>query len=449
MKKKIYEKPILIEQNIGLVNKFQASYYERMTPDIDGVAVKDIIAKFGSPVFAFSEKKLRSTVRDYLKIFKAYYPRIVFAWSYKTNYLGAICSLYHSEGCIAEVVSQFEYEKARQLGVPGKKIIFNGPNKSPEILRQAVADGAIINIDNFDEIYKLEEVAAQVNKKVEVGIRLNMDTGIYPIWSRFGFNYENGQAFSAAKRIQKSERLRLVGLHCHMGTFIISPKAYQIEVEKLAYFGQILKSELAVSLDYIDIGGGFPSRNRLKSVYMPPDFAIPPIEDFARAIGETLIARIPASNNTMVYVESGRALVDEAGYLITTVTGSKRLHDGRKAYILDAGVNLLFTHAWYDIPVKVGIEVEGPAEDCTLYGPLCMNIDVVRDSVKLPPLSPGTPLVFNPVGAYCATQWMQFIEYRPNVVLVSEKKEMEVIRERETLEDIVRRERIPDRLKSK
>lgn len=97
--------------------------------------------------------------------------------------------------------------------------------------------------------------------------------------------------------------------------------------------------------------------------------------------------------------------------------------------------------------MKVGLDMEGPAEDVTLYGPLCMNIDVVRPAVKLPPLSLGTPLVFNPVGAYCVTQWMQFIEYRPNIVLVAENGDLELIREKEDLEDIIRRERIPERLK--
>ncbi|MEW5692705.1 MAG: diaminopimelate decarboxylase [Candidatus Hydrogenedentota bacterium] len=445
--KRIYEKPMFTEQSIGFVNKFQSAYYERTTSEIDGVPVKDIISKYGSPVFVFSEKKLRETIRNYQRIFKTYYPKIVFAWSYKTNYLGAICSILHSEDCLAEVVSEFEYEKARYLGVPGNKIIFNGPYKREGILEKAVKDNAIINIDNFDEIYRLEEIALKLNKKIDVGIRLNLDSGIYPLWSRFGFNYESGQAFSAAKRLTKSGKLNLAGLHCHIGTFILSPQAYQVETEKLLYFSSILEKELNINIEYIDLGGGFPSKNKLKGIYLSPDFSIPPIEDFAKAIGEVLLSRLAPDKFPIVYLESGRAIVDEAGYLLTTVTGSKRLFDGRKTYILDAGINLLYTSTWYDIPIKVGIDIEGPAEDVTLYGPLCMNIDVIREAVKLPPLSAGTPLVMNPVGAYCITQWMQFIEYRPNIVLISENKQIEVIREKETLEDVIRKERIPERLK--
>ncbi len=444
--KRTYEKPIFLEQNIGFANKFQSGYSEKMTTKIDGVPIKDIMDNFGSPVFVFSEKTIRETIRKYNRAFKTYYPKIVFAWSYKTNYLGAICSVLHSEGSIAEVVSEFEYEKARNIGVAGDRIIFNGPYKRSGILKQAVEENAIINIDNFDEIYRIEEIALQLNKKVDVGIRINMNSGIYPQWTRFGFNYESGQAFSAAKRIAKSDNLNLTGIHCHMGTYIVTTKAYVVETIKLVEFMNILETQLDVDIEYLDLGGGFPSKNRLKGVYLPPDFTAPTIEEYAKAIGETLLANISPDKFPTVYLESGRAIIDEAGYLLTSVTASKRLVDGRKTYILDAGVNFLFTTTWYDIPVKIGIEIEGPAEDVTLYGPLCMNIDVVRDNVKLPPLSPGTPLVFNPVGAYCVTQWMQFIEYRPNVVMISESGEVEIIREAETLEDVIGRERIPERL---
>lgn len=445
--KQLYEKPILIEQSIGFVNKFHTSYHATKTTAIDGVPIKKILEKFGSPVFVFSEKTLRTTIRNYYRTFKTYYPKIVFAWSYKTNYLGALCSILHSEDCLAEVVSEFEYEKARNLGVPGNKIIFNGPYKRTGILEQAVKEGAMINIDNFDEIYRIEEIAAKLNQTVDVGIRINLNSGIYPQWTRFGFNLESGQAFSGAKRICKSPCLNLTGLHCHMGTFILSADAYRIQAAKLIHFGERLSEEFDVALEYIDLGGGLPSKNRLKAVYLPPEFSIPPVADYAQAIGETLLENISPGTYPTVYLESGRAIIDEAGYLLSTVTGSKRLLDGRKTYIIDAGINLLFTSTWYDIPVKVGLDIEGPAEDVTLYGPLCMNIDVVRPMVKLPPLAPGTPLVFNPVGAYCVTQWMQFIEYRPNIVLVAENGDLELIREKEDLEDIIRREHIPDRLK--
>jgi len=127
---------------------------------------------------------------------------VQFGWSYKTNYLKAVCAVFHQEGAIAEVVSEFEYEKARELGIEGKDIIYNGPYKPYDSLVTAAKEGAKIHIDTFDEINDLEKVADELGSEIPVAIRLNMDTGIYPQWSRFGFNIESGQAMDAVKRIK-------------------------------------------------------------------------------------------------------------------------------------------------------------------------------------------------------------------------------------------------------
>ncbi len=87
-------------------------------------------------------------------------------------------------------------------------------------------------------------------------------------------------------------------------------------------------------------------------------------------------------------------------------------------------------------------------EYSVLYGPLCMNIDVIDEGLSLPPLKRGMRLILSPVGAYNATQWMQFITYRPNVVLIGEDGQVDVIRHAEDLSDIVRRETLPERLKN-
>jgi len=143
----------------------------------------------------------------------------------------------HQEGSIAEVVSEFEYDKARKLGIPGKDIIYNGPHKNMSSLEKAASEGAMINIDHLDEIYDLEIVADKLGKKLKIGMRLNMDTGIHPQWSRFGLNIESGQAMDAVKRIKNGGKLELNGLHCHIGTFILEPDAYAQEIQKMIQFG--------------------------------------------------------------------------------------------------------------------------------------------------------------------------------------------------------------------
>jgi len=448
--KKPYEKPVILKLRTGFMNKFgsfASPYRYLVRKEIDGIPIEDLVNQFGSPLFVFSEKRLRQKFRTVKQAFTLRYPNVEFTWSYKTNYLDAICAILHSEGETAEVVSEFEYEKARRLGVPGSEIVYNGPYKSYESLKRAVKEGARINIDHFEEILDLEKIADELGEKVKAGIRINMDTGIHPQWTRFGFNLENGQAWNAVKRIASAGKIEINGLHCHIGTFILEPTAYEKEVKKLVEFGYAIEEEFGFKIEYIDIGGGFPSKIRLKGVYLPPDVVIPSIEDYAEKICDALLKSLKPGDYPKLIIESGRAIVDEAGFLISTVHAIKRLPDGRKAYVLDAGINLLFTSFWYHFTVEVDREIHGPAEPCILYGPLCMNIDVVDDTVYLPPLPRGARLILSPVGAYNVTQWMQFITYRPRVVLIGENGEIDVIREKEDLSDIIGRERLPDRLK--
>ena len=131
---------------------------------------------------------------------------------------------------------------------------------------------------------------------------------------------------------------------------------------------------------------------------------------------------------------------------MTSVVGNKRLPDGRRATILDAGLNLLFTAFWYNHEIKPLRDIDGIAEETVLYGPLCMNIDVIRASVMLPALPVGEALAIRPVGAYNNTQWMQFIQFRPAVVLVTENGKVELVRASETLQTLTDMERLPQTL---
>jgi diaminopimelate decarboxylase len=443
-----YEKPIIRRFQTGLMNKFGRSpaYLRRVRREIDGQAVDDLVAQFGSPLYVYSERTLRRLYQQFHGAFSTRYPNVVLGWSYKTNYLDAICAFMHRQGSFAEVVSEMEYQKARALGVPGDRIIFNGPYKPIPALTRAAAEGAWIHLDHFDEIADLERVAVHLGRRLPVGLRLNLDAGIYPQWSRFGFNLENGQALEAVKRIQHGAKLRLNGLHCHLGTFLLETAAYAKQVEKLAGFAARIEQTFGVSIEYLDLGGGFPSRNRLRSAYLPPELTLPSIDEYAETIAHALFEALPAGDFPKLVLESGRALVDEAGYLITTIVASKRLPDGTRSYVADAGVNLLYTTVWYKLGIELDREIGGLNEPSVLHGPLCMNIDCLDESVLLPPLPRGARLILSPVGAYNQTQSTQFIHCRPAVVLLGERGEVDLIREAEDLSDIARRERLPARL---
>ena len=234
MKRLQYERPLIQRLNTGVMNKFGTKTEYRPVTHIDDVSVKSLIAEYGSPLFVLSERTIRNTYKEATRAFKTRYPKVQFAWSYKTNYINAVCNVFHQEGSWGEVVSGFEYDKALNNGVPGNKIIFNGPDKTESDLRKAITNNSPIHIDHLDELYRLTELAEEMKKRPNVAIRVNMDTGIYPIWDRFGFNYENGQAWDAINKIILGDKLELIGLHCHIGTFMLSPSAYAIAASKLS-----------------------------------------------------------------------------------------------------------------------------------------------------------------------------------------------------------------------
>src|ERR1700712_767297 len=359
------------------------------------------------------------------------------AWSYKTNYNEAVCRVFHKHGAWAEVVSPFEYEKALRCGVAPEHIHWNGPYKPDDVAEKAIRNGTIIHVDNFDEIVRMEAIAKRNNCRPRVAIRVNMAIEGMQAWSRFGLNLESGQARDAVRRILAGNTLELVGLHAHIGTFVLEPAAYATAANKLARFANELLSEYKIKLSFIDVGGGFASPNSLKGQYLGGEQAAPSFARYADAITQALtVLEYPANERPTLVLEAGRALVDTAGYLITTVLASKRQPDGPRGLILDAGVNLLFTSFWYNHNVQPAQETRGTPEATVLYGPLCMNIDVLRENVKLPPLSAGERLVFRNVGAYNTTQWMQFITLRPAVVMIGAHGEVSVIRRAETVEDM-------------
>jgi diaminopimelate decarboxylase len=447
MSSEAYEKPSIIKHGAGLSNKIGRGAGRRTLSRIDAVPVEDLVESYGTPVFVFSENRMRQKFREAYRVFSLRYPKVKFAWSYKTNYLDAICRIFHQEGALAEVVSEMEYGMARRLGVPGGQIVFNGPHKSPRALRRAFEEGARVHLDHYEELYAAERVAAELGRKVEVSIRVNMDTGIYPRWDRFGFNLDNGEALEAVRRISAEGKLVVDGLHCHLGTFIAEPDAYATAAKKAADLAVSIKKETGQRVRFLDLGGGFASRATLHEQYAPGADGSPPVDDYAEAITSALLgAGFRPDELPTLILETGRALIDEAGFLITRVVGNKRLADGKRTLIIDAGVNILFTSFWYRHDVLPVNDRGGMLEDTAVYGPLCMNIDLVRPSILLPPLERGDPLVIRPVGAYNVTQWMQFIELRPPVVLVGEGGEVDLIRRAEVVDDVKAPEVLPDRL---
>jgi diaminopimelate decarboxylase len=447
MSKLQFERPTITRLTPGMPSKHGAGTIVAPMPLIDGVKTDDLIDKFGSPVYVFSERIIRKGMEDIKRAFSLRYHKVQMAWSYKTNYLDSICRIFHQEGSWAEVVSGFEYDKAIRNGVKGENIIFNGPGKSADELEKAVRNGSFIHIDHMDELFMLSDICQRKNLEARVAVRVNMDIGIYPKWDRFGLNYENGEAWDSINRIMLNTKLKLMGLHTHIGTYIMSVEAYRTAATKLSVLAHEIAQKFDHHISYIDMGGGFASKNTLKGAYLSGEDTTPSFDEYAEAITSAIInSQIKPDKLPTLILETGRALIDNAGYIAGSVLAIKRLSDGKRATLVDVGVNLLFTSFWYDHKIHPVNIHSGLVEETTIYGPLCMNIDILRQSLMFPALKRGDRFVITRTGAYNNTQWMQFITRRPNVVLIDNNRDVHLIRHAETMEDVSANEVIPKHL---
>jgi diaminopimelate decarboxylase len=444
-----YERPLLEPLTFTTVSKHLAADVSANGQLEEPFSAEALLGAYGSPLFVVSERALRRLYRDFRQAFTEVGIETRVAYSYKTNYLPAICSILHEEGAWAEIVSGMEYELARGLGVPPRDIIFNGPYKARDELHKALAEGALVNIDNFDELEQVEHIARELKCDARIGMRVNFRRGPAS-WTKFGFSYDDGATRHALERIAERPKLRLEMLHNHGGTFVLDPALYGEATEVLIDVARSART-LGLTPTRIDLGGGYPSHNRLKPALDVPggrrEYRVSPY-------AEAIFSRLAKAGNAFgeqptLVLEPGRALVDAAVYLLARVVALKTIAGQGKAVVVDAGVNLIPTAYWYDHGVQIASEddeAHGELDRVNVYGPLCMQIDVLREGALLPPLELGTPLVFSNVGAYCQTQSVQFIQPRPATVLLAPDGP-ELIRRRETWRDVFGLDEVPERLR--
>ena len=463
MKKRKYEAPnieLIQISTIGkhsILNMGTSSVFE----EVDDI--EKLLNKYDSPLFLLSEKKLRSKYNEFKDAFTEEGIETIIGYSYKTNYLPALCSILKQEGAWAEVVADMEYKLARSLNIPGSKIIFNGCHKTETELNKAVSEDALINIDSFNELELLDRVAGSLGKKARTGIRINFVMGNMP-WTKFGFNYESGEAKEALEKISKKKNIKFEAIHNHSGTFNVDPKMYSKSTRIIIELAEYAK-KLGLNTKIIDVGGGFPSSNKLKPQYDIPGgskYNENTLQQFSSAIMNHLkkAKHLFNKGKPILILEPGRAIVDEAMQLISKVVSKKKDANGNDSIVMDAGVNILPTAYWYDFEPKLANKLNGSNNNLNgktkkngsnynglvkMYGPLCMQIDSINESVNLPSVELGDVIVFSNVGAYNLTQSMQFIQTRPAVVLLGPNG-VELIRRKETWRDIFKLDTLPKRL---
>jgi diaminopimelate decarboxylase len=413
--------------------------------EIDGVSIDRLVEEYGSPIFVVSAKTLRGNIKAFREGFSKGYPNVEVAYSYKTNCLLGVLSIIHKYGAWADVASGFEYDLARTLGVPGKSIVFNGPYKKKEELRKAAKEGALINVDHTDELSMLEEIASEFGKALDIGIRINAHVGIRQLSDRFGFNLESGEAIQFVRMCYEKKLLRITGLHVHLTSYIIEPeesdnitlarrikliwpkssKMYRIATDKVVQFAEEIREEFGVDIKYVDMGGGFPDVNSL--------------DPYVEAVVEPILNGFKRELPILI-LEPGRAIVRDAIHLISTVVGTKEFPNGERGIIIDAGINILPTSLWRWQEIEPVTDPEGSLKMTTVYGPLCLQTDIIAKT-ELTELKSGDRLVIKNVGAYNISQSSSFIFPRPPVLIV-ENRESRVLRRAETVEDVFSIEKV-------
>jgi len=406
--------------------------------NIDYSKINKLAEKYGSPLFIVSANKIRNNLETFESSFCNKYPKIIVAYSYKVNCLLGILDVIHKQGAWAEVASGFEYEIARKLNVPGESIVFNGPYKTKEELGKAIDEGALINVDHFDEIEQLEEIAFALGKTINIGIRLNMEVGIDQLPDRFGFNLESGEAVQIVSRCSEKGLLNITGLHVHLTSYIVEkesednipakgikliwPKdheAYRKASEKMVHFAKEIREKFGVNIEYLDMGGGFPT--------------VDGISPYVDAIVEPIVKGFKENNMPVLILEPGRAIASDAAHLITTVVAAKEFPNGQRAVVVDGGINILPTSYWKFQEIECLKHSDADLEETIVYGPLCLQTDIISKT-ELPELKAGDRLLIKNVGAYNIPQSSTFIYPRPKVLLIEDGK-ARIIRRAETVED--------------
>ncbi len=385
--------------------------------EIDGIKVIDLVDEYGSPLYVMSESGIRKRMQSFWQAFQSHYSPVVIAYSYKTNYLAGVCAITHQEGAWAEVVSGFEYEIAQSLGVKGDHIIFNGPYKRDEELLAAISNNSLINVDSLEELDRIAEIGRGKGRKIPIGIRVNAQLGEIP-WSRFGFNLESGEAIEACKFADNADTVEIQGFHIHMGTNINDTNLYSKAVELVLSFAQTVENELEMTIKYVDLGGGFACRDAPPLGVFPEDWSVPLIDEYAEAICSPLNKAVQnLKDKPTLILEPGRAIVSESAFLLTRIV-SKKNYSGSTSVVVDAGVNLL-PSAYYlkhhiESAQDYGANSRIPVD---IYGPLCMQVDVLGVGVELLNPQVGSILVIHSVGAYSISHSIQLAQPRPGVIL--------------------------------
>ncbi|MFY9268523.1 MAG: diaminopimelate decarboxylase [Candidatus Manganitrophaceae bacterium] len=410
--------------------------FKKGTLYCENVSLEEIARKVGTPFFVYSHQTLRRHFLAYQKAF-AKVPHLI-AFAMKANANLAILRLFAKEGGGIDIVSGGELHRARAAGVDPKKMVFAGVGKSRAEMADALKAGILMfNVESSQELIALDEVAKSLGTKAPVALRVNPDinpkthpyisTGLKK--SKFGIEITKAvEEYQLAARLSNIE---VVGIHSHIGSQLTQIKPFVDALKRIAKLIEALRGD-GLQIRYWDIGGG------LGITY---DAETPPLP---KELAAAILPLLKTSGCTIV-LEPGRSLVGNAGVLVTRVIYTKE-GETKNFVIVDAGMNDLIRPSLYEAYheiVPIVKKKRKPAK-VDVVGPICESGDFLAQDRILPQVSSDELLAVMSAGAYGFSMSSNY-NARPRApeILVHGDKYV-TIRERETMDDLIRGEHIPE-----
>ena len=419
---------------------------------IGGWDLVSLADKYGTPLYVLDEKTIRSICKDYKKAFEKY-PKVRMMYASKALCTGAVASILANEGFGFDTVSAGEIYTAYKAGADMSKVLFNGNNKSYDELSLALELGVgRFSVDNFLELALLNQIAQANNKTADMLLRITpgiechtheyIQTG--HLDSKFGFDLT--QVDEAIDLIlNEYKNLKLHGLHAHIGSQIFETGIYPDEIEILAKEISRIDKKYGLTLDEINIGGGLGVK------YTQDDFP-PSVYEVADLIVTKLYDVIEKYNipEPFVFLEPGRSIISTAGVTLYTLGSSKQVPHGTKYHAIDGGMADNPRPSMYQAKYYAEIanaKETANSEMVTIAGRFCESGDILIRNIVLPEINEGDILCVYNTGAYNYSMASNYNRVqKPAMVLVNDS-DAEVIIKRETLDDLVAHDIIPDRLK--
>ncbi len=416
---------------------------------LDGRDLVEMADAYGTPVFVISESRIREKYRQLYCAFKNCYENIFMTYAIKANLISAVVRVFAEEGAGADVLPGGELDIALSAGISPEKLILEGNNKSESEIKNGLeSEVGLIVVDSMSELMKIDRVAARLGKKPGILIRVNpvidvptqpnIATGVRD--SKFGIAIPGGAAFRAFETALKMKNLDVAGIHVHIGSGILSMEPFLKSAQEILDFAALLKDKFNFIPKFLDFGGGF-------GIPYKPGDPILSADTIANSYFGYLKPRLKEFDEPVIIFEPGRYLIGDCEILLGRIGTIKESPVGRFAAI-DASTNLLFPYfedRYFEIIVvnKADLKPEGIAHFC---GPLCFSGDVIRRNCTVPDIEEGDVVAILNVGAYCQAASSTFNAYpRPPTLLICAGG-IDLIQRGETLEDIKKRDVIPERL---